>query len=77
MMAHWVDVHVGQMIKHYRTDLRLSQGDLGRKVRVSFQLIQKYEIGSNRVSASRLFEIAVALGVEPQDLLPQVADQAA
>jgi transcriptional regulator with XRE-family HTH domain len=64
-MSHPVDIHVGQKIKQLRTLRRMSQTDVARKLDLSFQQVQKYEIGSNRVSASRLFELAQVLGVEP------------
>lgn len=57
-MSHPVDLHVGRKLKQIRTLRRLSQTDVARKLDLSFQQIQKYEIGSNRVAASRLFELA-------------------
>lgn len=62
-MSHPVDIHVGRKIKQIRTLRRLSQTDVARKLDLSFQQIQKYEIGSNRVAASRLFELAQILEV--------------
>lgn len=64
-MSHPVDLHVGQKIKQLRTLRRMSQTDVARKLNLSFQQIQKYEIGSNRVAASRLFELAKILDVPP------------
>lgn len=64
-MSHPVDLHVGQKIKQLRTLRRMSQTDVARKLNLSFQQIQKYEIGSNRVAASRLFELAQILDVPP------------
>ena len=64
-MSHPVDVHVGKRIKQIRTLRRLSQTDVARKLNLSFQQIQKYEVGSNRVAASRLFELAQILDVPP------------
>jgi transcriptional regulator with XRE-family HTH domain len=58
-----VDLHVGLKIRDRRRELRLSQTDLGREVGVSFQQLQKYENGKNRVGASRLAAIAKALKV--------------
>ena len=46
-----VDIRVGQRIRAYRLDRRMSQSALGDKIGVSFQQIQKYERGTNRVSA--------------------------
>jgi transcriptional regulator with XRE-family HTH domain len=62
-MPHPVDIHVGHKLKQIRTLRRLSQTDVARKLNLSFQQIQKYEIGSNRVSASRLFELSQTLDV--------------
>ncbi|MEH6647798.1 helix-turn-helix domain-containing protein [Sulfitobacter sp.] len=64
-MSHPVDIQVGQRLKQLRTARGLSQTDLGNKLELSFQQIQKYEAGSNRISASRLFELAQALSVGP------------
>lgn len=62
-MSHSVDIHVGRRLKARRLFLGLSQTDLAERVDVSYQQIQKYELGRNRVSASRLWEIAEALNV--------------
>lgn len=64
-MSHPVDTHVGRKLKQARTLRRLSQTDVARKLKLSFQQIQKYEIGSNRIAASRLFELAQVLDVPP------------
>ena len=57
------DVAIGVKPRALRRDRGLSQGDLGRVVGVTFQQLQKYEKGVNRISAGRLARIAVALGV--------------
>jgi len=59
-----VDVHVGKRLRLRRTLLGMSQEQLAAAVGVTFQQIQKYERGSNRVSASRLYDIARVLGVD-------------
>lgn len=64
-MAHPVDVHVGQKLKQIRTLRRYSQTDVANKLGLSFQQIQKYEIGSNRIAASRLFELAQIFDLSP------------
>lgn len=61
---HAVDVHVGKTIRIQRLLKKVSQTELGDRVGVTFQQIQKYEKGSNRVSASMLVEIAGALNVD-------------
>ena len=59
-----IDRHVGTRIRGRRVGLRISQTKLGHSIGVTFQQIQKYESGTNRVGASNLFKIAKALGVE-------------
>ncbi len=58
-----VDVHVGQRVAERRRLLNLSRSDLANHVGYSYQQIQKYETGANRVSASVLYEFSQALGV--------------
>ncbi len=58
-----IDVLVGQNIRICRLQKGLSQGELGRRIGVTFQQVQKYEKGANRVGASRLTQIADVLGV--------------
>jgi transcriptional regulator with XRE-family HTH domain len=60
---HPVDTHVGKRIRYQRWMTGWTQEQLANKVGVKFQQVQKYETGANRVSASRLYEIAGALGV--------------
>jgi transcriptional regulator with XRE-family HTH domain len=60
-----VDTHVGQKICARRIFLGVSQTELGDAISISFQQIQKYERGANRVGASRLQQISDALGVSP------------
>ena len=64
-MSPPVDVHVGRRLKQARTLRRQSQTDVARELKLSFQQIQKYEIGSNRIAASRLHELARILNVTP------------
>ena len=62
-MKHPVDVHVGKRVRHRRWLVGMTQQQLAEKVGIKFQQIQKYETGMNRVSASRLWDIAAALSV--------------
>lgn len=62
-MAHPVDVHVGQRVRQRRWMIGMTQQQLADQVGIKFQQIQKYETGTNRISASRLWDIAEALGV--------------
>lgn len=60
-MAHPVDIFVGKRVRQRRWLLGMTQQQLAEKVGIKFQQIQKYETGSNRISASRLWDIADAL----------------
>ena len=62
-MKHPVDIHVGQKIRQRRWLIGMTQQQLAAAVGIKFQQIQKYETGMNRVSASRLWDIARELGV--------------
>ena len=60
---HPIDVHVGSKVRLRRNLLGLSQTDLGKMLGITFQQIQKYERGSNRIAASRLFKLSEVLVV--------------
>ncbi|HCI08363.1 helix-turn-helix domain-containing protein [bacterium] len=62
-MPHRVDIHVGQKLRQRRWLVGMTQQELAAMVGIKFQQIQKYETGANRVSASRLWDIAEALNV--------------
>lgn len=70
MQAHEIDKVVGERMRHRRQQLGLSQGALGEAVGLTFQQIQKYERGKNRVSAGKLVKIAEVLQIAPASLLP-------
>lgn len=74
---HAVDVHVGKTIRIQRLLRKVSQTELGDRVGVTFQQIQKYEKGSNRVSASMLVEIAGALSVDVRTFFDDLTAAAA
>ena len=57
-----VDVHVGRRVGACRTLIGMSQEELGKHVGLTFQQIQKYENGMNRISASRLWQFSLILG---------------
>src|SRR5258708_23755034 len=61
--SHPVDVHVGARMRQRRTLLGMSQSKVGDAVALTFQQIQKYERGSNRIGSSRLFEFPKVLDV--------------
>lgn len=58
-----VDVHVGSRVRLRRTLLGMSQEKLGKAVSLTFQQIQKYERGANRIGSSRLYQLANILDV--------------
>ena len=62
-MKRSIDVHVGWRMRQRRWLLGMSLQHLGDQVGIKFQQIQKYETGANRISASRMWEIAGAMGV--------------
>ena len=59
-----IDIHVGQRLKARRVGLRISQSDIGKALGVTFQQIQKYENGANRIGASNLYKLSQALNVD-------------
>ena len=59
-----IDKHVGERIRLRRTELGLTQEQLAEALDVSYQQIQKYETGANRISAGRILEIARKLAVD-------------
>jgi transcriptional regulator with XRE-family HTH domain len=58
-----VDVHVGARVRLRRTLLGMSQEKLGEAIGLTFQQVQKYERGANRIGASRLFDLSRVLDV--------------
>jgi transcriptional regulator with XRE-family HTH domain len=62
-----IDAHVGERIRRRRAEAGLTQEQLASALGISYQQIQKYETGANRVSAGRMLEIARELGVEVGD----------
>ncbi|MEF2074843.1 helix-turn-helix domain-containing protein [Consotaella aegiceratis] len=58
-----VDTYVGSRLRLRRNSIGMSQGDLARQLGITFQQVQKYEKGTNRVSASRLHRISQVLDV--------------
>lgn len=62
-MANAIDMHVGKRLRRRRRLLGLTQQQLAESIGIRFQQIQKYECAGNRVTASRLYELAVALNV--------------
>lgn len=66
------DAAIGQRIRQYREGLRMTQQQLAQAIGVTFQQVQKYERGANRVAASRLRLIALTLERRPDDFYPDL-----
>jgi len=77
--SHPVDVHVGSRVRLRRTLLGMSQEKLGQTLGLSFQQIQKYERGTNRMGSSRLYQLGRILGVPVsfffEDMPPEAMDR--
>lgn len=76
-VPHPVDIATGLNMRRLRRLRRMTQENLAEMVGLTFQQIQKYERGANRISCSRLVDIARALGVPPAKLLPEADWEAA
>ena len=74
---HPVDIHVGSRVRMRRTLLGMSQEKLGDALALTFQQVQKYERGANRVGASRLFEISQILDVPISFFFEEMAPETA
>jgi transcriptional regulator with XRE-family HTH domain len=82
--AHPVDIHVGHRIRMRRKFMKVSQSDLAEAIGLTFQQVQKYERGSNRISASKLHQASSFLrapisyffeGLGPEEYSPNAMDQ--
>jgi transcriptional regulator with XRE-family HTH domain len=60
---HPADIFAGKMLRHTRDAIGMSQEELAKALRITFQQVQKYEKGINRISVSRLFDICNVLNV--------------
>jgi len=74
-VADPVDVHVGSRVRLRRTLLGLSQEKLGEAVGLTFQQIQKYERGANRIGASRMYDLAHVLDVPAAYFFEEIPDE--
>jgi transcriptional regulator with XRE-family HTH domain len=69
--ANVIDSLIAERVRAHRRQLGLSQSQLAEKLGVTFQQVQKYEKGTNRISAGRLFEMARLFNVPVQTLYPE------
>lgn len=72
---HPIDIHVGSRVRLRRSIVKMSQQELARAVGITFQQVQKYERGTNRISISRMYEMANALGVPATFFLEDMPQQ--
>ena len=70
------DLFIGQKIREFRRMRKVSQTDLGTALKITFQQIQKYEKGSNRISATNLHSVAVNLNIDIGNFFPISAKRA-
>ena len=72
-----IDVHVGKRVRLRRTLLGMSQEKLGKAINLTFQQVQKYERGANRIGSSRLYQLSQVLDIPVSyffdDLPPEIA----
>ena len=66
-----IDIYVGRRIRYYRTLSNMSQQKLAEHLDITFQQVQKYENGTNRISAGRLFQVAKFFNVPISDFFPK------
>ncbi len=74
-VRHPVDIHVGKRLRLIRSMLGMSQETLGKAIGVTFQQIQKYERGINRVGSSRLYEFSKILSVPVSYFFEDLPDE--
>lgn len=72
-----IDVHVGSRVRLRRMLIGMSQEKLGDSLKLTFQQVQKYEKGANRIGAGRLFRISQLLGVSVQFFFDDAPDTSA
>ena len=72
-----IDAYVGSRISLRRSAIGLSHTALARQLGISFQQVQKYETGINRISASRLHRVAMILGMSVESFFPAAEQEAA
>jgi len=70
-----IDIHVGARLRQRRTLLGMSQGKLGDMIGLTFQQIQKYERGANRIGASRLYDLSRILDVSIAYFFEEMDDE--
>lgn len=77
LLSNPIDVHVGKRLRLRRNILRITQQELAKMLGLTFQQVQKYEKGDNRISASRLWDISQILGVPIDFFFEDIDEQIA
>ena len=70
-----IDKHVGSIIIKIRQEKKIAQGEIAQKIGVSIQQLQKYEKGINRVSASRLYLLSLALDIKISSFFEELSQK--
>ena len=73
---NWIDKHLAEQIRSLRIAAEMSQASLGQELGVTFQQIQKYESGKNRLSAARLYEICQIFDVPIVSMFEDIPNSA-
>ena len=69
-----IDVALGKALRRLRSEAGLTQADLAHRIGVSFQQVQKYESGLNRMSVNRLIQCAEVLGTSASEILQDLSE---
>jgi transcriptional regulator with XRE-family HTH domain len=69
--ANSIDAYVAGRLRSFRKQLGISQSEIAKELGVTFQQVQKYEAGINRIGAGRLFQLASLFGISVQELFPK------
>lgn len=77
MPGHPIDIHVGKRLRLRRSMLGISQEQLGKEIGITFQQIQKYERGINRIGSSRLYDFSRILNVDVGYFFDDIEDASA
>lgn len=76
VVAEQIEIHVGRRLRVRRRQMDMTQAELGRRVGVSFQQIQKYECAAQRITVTTLWKLARALEIEPDYFLSGLKEEA-
>ena len=72
-----INIHIGQVIRIYRKLHKLTLAELSESMNISYQQLQKYEKGTNKISADKLFQLSKLLKINPIEFFPGHTSQTA